>query len=146
MVFLQVLDDDVCKAVVMVLCDGGFFLQHPQQHHCLLQYLTQVNATAAGEVRCLLFAAKSLQATSSFLQAPDSDPQAFLDLAEEALPSCSVLRDSAFLERLLQGVGKQAVESNISEEQLERSRFMLLQVLHSPVLSVRLRGLVSVAL
>ena len=136
------LDDAVCEAVVMVLCEGWFFLQHPQQHHSLLQYLMQVNVTAASEVRCLLFAAKSLQATSSFLQASDSDIEAFLDLAEKALPSCSVLQDGAFLERLLKGVGKQAVEGSISDKLLDKARFMLLQILHSPMLSVRLKGLV----
>ncbi|KAK8388982.1 hypothetical protein O3P69_020746 [Scylla paramamosain] len=140
----QVLDDAVCEAVVMVLCEGGFFLQHPQQHHSLLQYLTQANATAADEVRCLVFAAKSLQATSSFLQASDSDIKAFLDLAEKALPSCSVLQDAAFLERLLQGVGRQAVQNSISDKLLDKSRFMVLQILHSPILSVRLKGYKSI--
>ena len=128
----------------MVLCDGAFYLQHPQHHNFLLQYLNQTDATASGKVRCLLYAAKCLQATSTFLQAPNSDLEAFLDLAEEALPSCSVVQDDAFLERLLQGVGRQAVKGDVSKKQLDKARFMLLRVLYSPVLPVRLKGLVCV--
>lgn len=142
LISLQVIDNAVCDAVVMVLCDGGFFLQHPEHHHTLLQYLTQANPTSANEVRCLLFAAKSLEATSNFLKASNSDLQGFLDLAEKSLPSCSVLQDATILEKLLWGVGRQAKEGSVSEEQLEQSRLILLQCLHSPVLSVRLCGLV----
>lgn len=138
----MLLDSAVCDAVVMVLCDAGFFLQHPEQHHSLLQYLTQANPKAARDVKCLLSAVKSLQATSSFLKASDSNLKKFLDLAERSLPSCSILQDVAFLERLLWGVGKQAKEGSVSVDQLERSRFILLQCLHSSVLSVRLCGLV----
>ncbi|XP_050706077.1 rotatin-like [Eriocheir sinensis] len=141
---VQVIDNAVCDAVVMVLCDGGFFLQHPEHHHTLLQYLTQANPTSANEVRCLLFAAKSLEATSNFLKASNSDLQGFLDLAEKSLPSCSVLQDATILEKLLWGVGRQAKEGSVSEEQLEQSRHILLQCLHSPVLSVRLYGYKSV--
>lgn len=117
-------------------------MQHPEQHHTLLQYLIQANPTAANQVKCLLFSAKSLQATSSFLKASNSDLQGFLDLAEKSLPSCSVLQDSAVLEKLLWGVGRQTKRGSVSEEQLKRSRSMLLQCLNSPVLSVRLCGLV----
>lgn len=136
------IDSAVCDAVVMVLCDGGFFLQHPEHHHTLLQYLAEANPTSANEVNCLLFAAKSLEATSNFLKASNSDLQGFLDLAEKSLPSCSVLQDAAILEKLLWGVGRQAKEGIVSEEQLERSRLVLVQCLRSPVLSVRLCGLV----
>lgn len=106
----------------------------------MLQHLRQANPTTGTQIECVLYAAKSLQATSSFLQTTSSQVEQFLDLAEKAVRVSSIHQSTLLVEKLVRGLAKQIAEGNLNEDQLRRTRSLILKVLHFPDNTVRLSG------
>nr|XP_045603670.1 rotatin-like [Procambarus clarkii] len=140
----QVIDGDVCEGLILILCDGGFYLEHKNQYDILLQYLIQAKPMVATQIKSVLFAAESLHATSDFLQTSSSQITEFLDLAEKAVPVSSIHRSNVLVEKFIRGAAKQIALGNMDKEKVEKSRRLLLQILVFPDVTVRLSGYKSV--
>ncbi|XP_071513328.1 rotatin-like isoform X2 [Panulirus ornatus] len=140
----QVIDGDVSEGMIHALCDGGFYLEHKDQYSILLQYLSQARPTSGNQIECILFAAKSLQATSSFLQTASSQVEQFLDLAGKAVQVSTFHKSTLLVEKLVRGLAKQIAQGNLNEDQLSRARNLILEVFNFPDVAVRLDGYKSV--
>ncbi|XP_042205049.1 rotatin-like isoform X3 [Homarus americanus] len=140
----QVIDGDVSEGLMLVLYDGGFYFEYNNQHNILLQYLSQVKSIEADQFRCVLFATKGLQATARFLQTSSSQLEEFLDLAVKSLSVSSVHQSTVFVEKFVRGMAKQIAIGCVNEEQLDKARNLLLQILQFPDVTVRLSGYKSV--
>ncbi|XP_027230320.2 rotatin [Penaeus vannamei] len=128
----QVIDHDVAKSLVSVLCDGGFYIEYSKHHAYLLSHLSKAEPTLAKQVKSITFAAQGLCATSDFLRTSTSHLAQFLELAERSLPVASIHQSTVFVEKLVRGLAKQIALGNVDAEQLTRMRQLLLQVLSYP--------------
>ncbi|XP_066980837.1 rotatin-like [Macrobrachium rosenbergii] len=138
--FEQIVDKEIVASLILVLCDGGFYLGYRTHYSLLLQYLSQVLPDMTTQVNSILFAAKSLEATATFLSTSSSDFEEFLTYAEAAIEVASIHQSSVFVEKLVRGLGKQVSVGTVGSHHLQRARDLLLKVIHFPENSVKLAG------
>ncbi|KAK3876745.1 hypothetical protein Pcinc_018481 [Petrolisthes cinctipes] len=136
----MVVSGDVTDGLMSVLCNGGFYLAYRPIHTALLTYLDQANPSATSQVRSVLFAADSLQATCEFLRASGMGLAPLLGLAERSLPSSCIHQSTSFVDKLVERVSDTLAEGSMGEEELRRARELVLAVLRYPDLTVKLTG------
>ncbi|XP_068219569.1 rotatin-like [Palaemon carinicauda] len=141
--FKQVVNKEIVASLILVLCDGGFYLGYNTHYSLLLQYLSQVLPGMTTQVNSILFAARALESTATFLCTSSSDFEEFLTCADAGIAVASIHQSSIFIEKLVRGLGKQVAIGNIGSQHLERARDLLLKVIHFPDVTVKLAGYTS---